>query len=95
MSFFLSLIERVAYAVTRGAIKAIWEELRKPRTAVDEELTDEDREIDSRLRCRLADWLQANSDNQPRPDSTPSDSREGAHKGLGKEAGTGEAGGRA
>lgn len=47
------ILERIAYAITRGAIKAIWEELRKPRTAVDEELTDEDAEQQERIRARL------------------------------------------
>lgn len=65
----LALVERIAYAVTRGAIKAIWEELRKPRTAVDEEVTDEDRAIEDRLRGRFADWLQANPDGDTGPDN--------------------------
>lgn len=81
---FLKIIEAVSYAVTRGAIKAVWEELRKPRTAVNEEATDEDRIIESRLRGRFAEFLQGpgNFDGERRPEDSAQDRGEDGDQGL-------------
>ena len=79
---FLRIIESIAYAVTRGAIKAVWEELRKPRTAVDEEVTNEDSAIEDRLRARLALWLQADEHDNSGSNDAPPVEPEGAGEGV-------------
>lgn len=95
---FYTIIEKIAEAITRGAIKAVWAELRKPRTATDEEVTDEDHILEDRLRNRLRLHLagvQADGDSDPeRNDSAPVE-QEGSGPRMAQEEGRDEAGSRA
>ncbi len=79
---FLAIIEKISYAVTRGAIKAIWEELRKPTTAINEEATDEDAIIEARVRRRFAQLLQGDGDGDPGSDGGPPDRGAGDGQGM-------------
>ena len=67
-AFFLKLIESVSYAATRGAVKAVLEWYNQPRTATDEEVTNEDSIRERRLRARLDMWLLAEDDDHSGPD---------------------------
>ena len=70
---FLKIIESISYAATRGAVKAVLEYLNTPRTATDEETTDEDKNIESRLYAWLDNKLPTEGDNHSGPDETSPD----------------------
>lgn len=72
-AFFLNLVERVSYAVAKGMMKAFLEWYNQPRTATDEETTNEDKFNEDNLRDYLAAHtrsMSAEGDNHSGPDET-------------------------
>ena len=70
-----TLIAKIAEAVTRGVIKAVWAELRKPRTATDEEVSDEDQDRERHIRGVLDRYLvgvSPDGDGDPERNNPPS-----------------------